>query len=78
MPDKIIAVQNLPAPTNLKEIRLLLGLSGFYRKFIHNYAQIVRPLTKLTRKNVNFQWTEIEQAALDKLKMTLTSAPVLV
>lgn len=44
-PQKTEAMQNYPIPRNLKELRSLLGLTGYYRKFIKDYAKIVKPLT---------------------------------
>lgn len=54
-----------------------MGLTGCYRKFIAHYAQIAAPLTDLLLKE-GFAWTSESQQAFGKLKVTLTSAPVLV
>ncbi len=54
-----------------------MGLANYYRKFIFKFADIARPLTSLTRKNVLFNWTELQQTSFDKLKKLLSSAPVL-
>lgn len=48
-PEKIEAVTNWPQPTDLKTLRSFLGFCGYYRRFIANYASIVRPLTELTK-----------------------------
>lgn len=48
-PAKIEAVTTWPKPTNLKTLRSFLGFCGYYRRFIHNYSAIVRPLTDLTK-----------------------------
>ena len=58
-------------------MRAFLGVSGYYRKFIPSYSDIAAPLTDLTKKDVKFEWTEREQAALELLQYRLTSADVL-
>ncbi|KAH7621122.1 putative Transposon Tf2-6 polyprotein [Nannochloris sp. 'desiccata'] len=50
--DKVQAVLEWPTPSNASEVRGFLGLSGFYRNFIRNYAHIVAPLNELTKKNM--------------------------
>ncbi len=43
------AIQKMKPPTNVKEVRRFLGMCGFYRKHVPNFAQITNPLTNLTR-----------------------------
>jgi hypothetical protein len=50
-PSKIIDVQNLPCPANLKQLRGFLGLARYYRKFIRHFGVLCRPLTNLLKKN---------------------------
>ncbi|XP_054745735.1 basic-leucine zipper transcription factor A-like [Anastrepha obliqua] len=45
-PRKVEAIQNYPIPKTLRQLRGFLGLTGYYRKFIHNYAVVAKPLTK--------------------------------
>ncbi len=54
-------------PTSVKEVRRFLGMCGFYRKHIPNFAQIVAPLTNLTRNTVELIWTDKCQEAFDEL-----------
>ncbi len=76
-PDKTDTVNNWPIPTNVKEIRQFLGLCSYYRKFVYGFADLARPLHKLTEQSQRFIWTEDCQAAFDKLKRALTSSPIL-
>ncbi len=77
-PENVQAVQNMKTPTNAKGVRSFLGMCGFYRKHIPRFAKIAAPLTNLTRKSVEFQWTDHCQEAFDELKSRLTQAPILV
>ena len=76
-PMKIEAIQKFPKLKKVKDVRSFLGLSGYYRRFVKNYADIARPLTNLTKKNAKFEWTEEHEQAFESLKQALTSAPVL-
>ncbi|KAK4326756.1 hypothetical protein Pmani_002773 [Petrolisthes manimaculis] len=75
--NKVHAVSNYPTPTNTDQVRSFLGLSGYYRRFIKDYALIASSLTSLLKKDVPFQWSETRQKSFCDLKHALTSAPVL-
>ena len=75
--EKVKAIKTLAPPENAKDVRTLLGMSGFYRRFIPNFAKIAKPLTELTKKNRAFRWTEECQNAFETLRTALTQAPVL-
>jgi transposase InsO family protein len=66
--DKITAITSWPAPTSLKDLQSFLGFTNFYRRFIKNYADIIKPLTKLLKKKTIFAWTEFQQTAFQHLK----------
>nr|GFC40779.1 putative reverse transcriptase domain-containing protein [Tanacetum cinerariifolium] len=76
-PAKIEAVKNWPAPTTPTEVRQFMGLAGDYRRFIEGFSLISKPLTKLTQKNKSFVWGVEEDAAFQRLKRELCSAPIL-
>ena len=76
-PQKIEAVKQWLRPTSVTEIRSFLGLAGYYRRFVENFSRISAPLTKLTQKNVKFQWSEACEKSFLELKQRLTTAPVL-
>ena len=57
-PQKIEAVVNWKPPKNVSEVRSFLGLAGYYRKFVEGFFRIAAPLTKLTRKDVKYEWVD--------------------
>ncbi|KAI3825313.1 hypothetical protein L1987_06795 [Smallanthus sonchifolius] len=54
-----------------------LGMKGYYRRFIQDFSRIASPLTKLTRKEVKYEWGPTQNNAFEELKTRLTQAPVL-
>ncbi|XP_058760552.1 uncharacterized protein LOC131633895 [Vicia villosa] len=62
-PSKVEAVVNWDRPRSVTEVRSFLGLASYYRRFIMGFAKLALPLTKLTRKEVAFEWnSECEQS----------------
>ena len=57
-PQKIEAIVNWKPPMNVTEIRIFLGLSRYYQKFVEGFSKLVAPLTNLTRKEEKFVWLE--------------------
>ena len=76
-PKKIEAVVNWKPPKNVSEVRSFLGLAGYYKKFVEGFSKIAAPLTKLTRKDVKYDWVDACQQSFEELKGRLTSTPVL-
>jgi len=74
---KIDLTGNLPPPLCVKDIRSFLGHAGFYRRFIHDFSKIAKPLTNLLAKYVPFYFSEECLKAFNRLKETLTSTPIL-
>jgi hypothetical protein len=59
-------------------LRITLGHTGYYRKFIKGYAQITVLMETLLRKDSKFQWNEDYQRGLDTLKEKMVTTPLLV
>jgi len=76
-PEKIQGIIDYPPPKTLKQIRRFLGLCGWYRRFIKNFAIIASPITDLLKKSKKLVWNSQAQEAFEKLKLSLSTAPVL-
>ena len=68
---------NLKPPRNVTKVRSLLGLAGYYRRFVRGFSVIASPLTKLLMKGIKFEWTDKCQNSFEQLKGMLVEAPVL-
>ncbi|GAX75269.1 hypothetical protein CEUSTIGMA_g2714.t1 [Chlamydomonas eustigma] len=78
-PKKVSAVADWPLPSDLTSVRSFLGFTGFYRRFIRDYAKLAAPLTDLTRSTIPFP-PVLPPSAVDsfnQLKAALLSAPLL-
>ena len=77
VPAKTEAIRAMHPPVNLKQVCAFLGLVGYYRKFIKNFAKIAKPLAVLTRMDIKFEWKETHHSAFMKLKEAIIQAPIL-
>jgi len=71
-PAKIEAVIGWIGPTSPTEIQCFVGLAGYYRRFIKSFSNITAPLNRLTRQDVDFQWSDECVRSFQKLKALLT------
>ena len=91
-PEKTEAIRTWSVPKTVKDVRAFLGFTGYYRRFIKDYARIARPLNDLLvghctnrksktakskKKRTPFTWTEKQQEAYDTLRDKLMNPPVL-
>lgn len=73
---KMDAILYFP-PKNCHEVRRFLGLTGYFRRFMPNYANKARPISDLLKKDNKFVWESEQSAAFEEMKRCLTSKPVL-
>ena len=77
LPSKTQAIQNMHPPKTPKQVCAFLGLVGYYRKFIKNFAKIAKPLTLLTCQQVKFDLTPAHHNAFLMLKESVIQTPIL-
>ncbi|GMF24612.1 unnamed protein product [Phytophthora lilii] len=74
---KTRAIAEWPEPGNVQELQRVLRPAGYYRRFIHGFAQLVLPLSSLVKHNVDWVWDEPQRRAFNSIKLALQQAPVL-
>jgi hypothetical protein len=73
----IEAIIEWPAPTNVIEVCIFMGLVGYYQQFVKGFSKIANPITELQKKNKKFVWTEKCMEAFRRLKELLMTMPIL-
>lgn len=76
-PDKIYAIKQYPIPKTTKQIKGFLGLLGYYRRFIKNFAKLTKPLTKCLKKGAVIEHNEEFVSAFETCKNALINEPIL-
>ena len=76
-PGKVRAIIDWPRPKGVHDVRSFLGLASYYRRFVRGFSELARPLTALTRAGVDWEWSTAQHQAFNRLKLALTTAPVL-
>jgi hypothetical protein len=76
-PSKVKDILEWKPPTTVHQVRSFLGLAGYYRRFIPDFLELVKPITSLLKKDVKFNWSSKCDEAFKQLKTLLTTAPVL-
>lgn len=76
--DRVKAITEYPIPRNIKEVRRFLGMSGWYRRFVENYATVAFPFTELLSSKRVFKWNPSSLEAFKELERRLTTAPCLI
>ena len=72
--EKLLAMSR---PVDRKGVRSVLGMAGYYRRFVPLYAEVAEPLIRLLKKENDFVWGKEQDRAFNALKRALTQPPVL-
>jgi hypothetical protein len=76
-PSKVRDVLEWQPPRIVHQVYNLLGLVGYYRRFILNFSKISKPITEVLNKGTKYVWSEACDEAFQTLKKLLTTSPVL-
>lgn len=77
-PDKITAIVNAPTPTNINQLRSILGLINFYRNHLPNVSSVLNPLNQLLKKNIKWHWSEACEQAYSQVKQMIAADTCLI
>ena len=67
-PQKMEAIQKAKAPTNVKEVMRFVGQIKWHNRYLPYLSHVCAPLSKLTKKEVKFKWSEEHEKAFRILK----------
>ena len=76
-PKKLEAVQDWERPKTVTQVRSFTALCNYYRKFVEIFAEVAKPLCRLTSNGIKFTWEEEHEDAFQLLKTRLLPAPIL-
>jgi hypothetical protein len=76
-PKRVEAIDTINIPRNVKEIQSFLGKIIFLRIFIPNFAEIMKLITDMIKKNNEVKWTVEVKASFARIKKVISEAPVL-
>lgn len=74
---KIQAIVDYPRPQNKQDVLRLLGMVNFISKFTPRVSDVTAPLRELTKKDIEFHWTETQETAFNNLKDQLANSETL-
>ncbi|GMF53437.1 unnamed protein product [Phytophthora fragariaefolia] len=69
----VAALQEFPRPADAVEAKRFVHLAGYYRRFVDGIG-----ITKLLRKDAEWEWAEAQEVAFEKVKSVLTTKPLLI
>jgi hypothetical protein len=76
-PEKVSAVINMQPPKDAHDLRRFIGMANYLSKFVPNFSSVTQPLRQLLKDDVTWSWSSAHEAAFQRLKQLITTAPVL-
>lgn len=76
--DNLKKIDLFPKPKSLKQTKKFVGLAGFYRSSIKNFAQLIAPLEEICTQNKKFKWNDRAEESFQEIKLQFNSRPFLI
>ena len=76
-PAKVEAINKMPKPEDVEGVQRLNGFVNYLAKFLPKLSDVMEPIRRLTRKKVQWQWTNEQDRAFEEVQRLVTEAPVL-
>ena len=77
-PERVKAILKISLTRTKKRVQYLIGKMNFPGWFIPNFAETIKQITTMLKKDLEFKWTTEARNSFEKIKKALTEAPVLV
>jgi len=77
-PERVEAIGKVPLPASKKALLSFLDQTNFVHRFIPNYVEIMKPIYKLLKKDVKFEWNDESKRAFESIKIAISEAPILI
>jgi hypothetical protein len=76
-PNRICAIQEIKIPRNKKVVQSFIGKINFLRRFVPNFAEILKPITNMLKKDDVIKWSLEEKSEFQRIKQALVESPIL-
>jgi hypothetical protein len=77
-PERVQSIKDVRPPVNKKALQSFLGKINFIRRFVPNFAERIKPLSALLKKDVAFRWGNETNRSFEDIKNAISQAPVLI
>eukprot|EP00253_Pinus_taeda_P002601 PITA_02601 len=77
-PERVKVIQTMSVPRSKKDIQSFLGKINFVRRFIPNFAELVKHITSMLKKGSEIKWTESARKLFESIKKAIMEAPTLI
>jgi len=77
-PTRLQEIQTLSIPRSKRYIQSFLGKINFVRRFIPNFAELVKHITSMLKKGSEIKWTDASRSSFEAIKQAIMEAPILI